>query len=488
MGTAYFASSRIWFTLAAGIVSELYSPTIDRPQTRDLQYLISDGETFFHDERRHTTWQLEQLSEHSLGFRVINTNEEKGYRIVKQIITDPHYPCLLVHTRLEAEPSVLEKLNLYALLAPHLDGGGWGNSGLVDSVAGHDLLLAHKNGLWLALGASIPFSRRSVGYVGASDGWTDLDKHKRMEWEFEQADDGNIALTGQLDLAHGHEFTLAVALGSTRHHAVTTLEQSLATPFADHRARFIEQWQRTCGHVVPGCMVIGDHGALYRRSHSLILAHEDKTYPGATIASLSIPWGESKGDEDLGGYHLVWPRDMVHSVTALLATGNTATPYRSLVYLASSQAKNGGFYQNFWIDGDPYWTGVQLDQVSFAILLAWRVKQAGAPTTIRSLPDGVARGGISGSRRTGHGAGALGRKQRLLPFHAGGEHRGPVLRGANGRGARRPDGCQLLVRLCRLFGIEDRSVDRNDGEHPGAGHLQALYPDLAGRRQRSHAV
>ena len=66
----------------------------------------------------------------------------------------------------------------------------------------------------------------------------------------------------------------------------------------------------------------GDGGRLYHSSHSLLLAHEDKTYPGAMIASLSIPWGEVKGDEDLGGYHLVWTRDMVNSASRLLASGN----------------------------------------------------------------------------------------------------------------------------------------------------------------------
>ncbi|REK12737.1 MAG: glucan 1,4-alpha-glucosidase [Planctomycetota bacterium] len=378
VGTAYFAGSRLWFTLAAGIVSELYYPTLDRPQTRDLQYMISDGKSFFHDERRDTTCHLEQLSEHSLGFRLTNSNEEYGYRIVKEIITDPHYACLLVHTRLEGDESLLETLNLYALLAPHLGGGGRGNSACVDTVAGREVMLAHKDGVWLALGASAPLLRRSCGYVGTSDGWTDLANNFQMDWEFDAADNGNVALTAQIDLSRGFEFTLGVALGDTRHHAQTNLLQSLETPFATHRERFIEQWQRTCGHVTPLARHGSDDGCLYRRSHSLLLAHEDKSFPGALIASLSIPWGESKGDEDLGGYHLVWPRDMVHSSTALLATGNTATPYRSLVYLACTQNPDGGFGQNFWINGDPYWHGVQLDEVSFAILLAWRVKQAGA--------------------------------------------------------------------------------------------------------------
>ncbi len=131
-------------------------------------------------------------------------------------------------------------------------------------------------------------------------------------------------------------------------------------------------------------------------ARELLLAHEDKTYPGALIASLSIPWGEAKSDDDLGGYHLVWTRDMVNSVTGLAATGDVATALRALIYLACAQRPDGGFPQNFWIDGKPYWNGVQLDEVSFPIMLAWRMHKAGAlkdfdpyPMVLRAaqLPD-----------------------------------------------------------------------------------------------------
>jgi glucoamylase len=117
---------------------------------------------------------------------------------------------------------------------------------------------------------------------------------------------------------------------------------------------------------------------LYRASCNLLLAHEDKSYPGAFIASLAIPWGEAVGDEDQGGYHLVWTRDMVNSANAMLAAGDRTTPLRALIYLNVSQEENGGFAQNFWIDGEPYWQGVQLDEVAFPILLAWRLQRENA--------------------------------------------------------------------------------------------------------------
>jgi glucoamylase len=123
--------------------------------------------------------------------------------------------------------------------------------------------------------------------------------------------------------------------------------------------------------------VTGDGGRLYRVSHRLILAHEDKAYDGAIIASLSIPWGESTGD-NLGGYHLVWTRDMCQAAGGLLAAGHTEVPLRALIYLACTQRPDGGFYQNFWIDGEPYWRGIQLDETAFPILLAWHLRRAQA--------------------------------------------------------------------------------------------------------------
>ena len=108
-----------------------------------------------------------------------------------------------------------------------------------------------------------------------------------------------------------------------------------------------------------------DDGRLLQISHNVVLAHEDKTFAGAFIASASIPWGYAKGDDDLGGYHLVWTRDMVQTATALMACGRLETALRALVYLACTQKPDGGFSQNFWVNGDPYWTGIQLDEVAF---------------------------------------------------------------------------------------------------------------------------
>jgi glucoamylase len=373
VGTAYSTSSRVWFTISHGILNEIYFPTIDHPQTRDMQFLITDGETFFHEERVDLDNKSECIEPNALGYRVTTSDRNGRYRLVKQIISDPHQPCVLIHAQVEGDPDFLKKLRIYALLAPHLEVGGYGNSASRFRTAGQNVLVAWKAGKFLAMGANVGFNKTSCGFVGHSDGWQDLHKDFRLDWEFDKAEDGNVAVIGEINPARNREFTVGIAFGDSLHGAVTVLEQSLATPFAEHRVKFVEQWHRASSRMKKLDGVSGDRGTLYRNSRNLLLAHEDKTFAGALIASASIPWGNAKGDEDVGGYHLVWTRDMVNSALALLAGEDSKTPLRALVYLACCQQADGGFAQNFWIDGGAYWQGIQLDEVAFPILLAWHL-------------------------------------------------------------------------------------------------------------------
>jgi glucoamylase len=368
----------VWFTVSHGVLNEVYYPTIDRPQVRDLQFLITDGETFFHEEKRDLDSEIESVNTHALGYRVVSRAPDGLYTLTKEFIADPHLPCALIHARVDAEASVAERLKVYVLLAPHLDVGGADNSVRRYQDWGQHILVGWKGQTHVALGADVGFRRSSSGFVGASDGWQDLHGDFQMDWEFERAEKGNVAGCGELSLRGQQEFTVGLAFGDTLHAAVTTLSQSLATPFPRHRQRFVEQWERVSKDILPLEGASGDGGRLYRLSHSLLLSHEDKTYAGAFIASASIPWGEAKGDDDMGGYHLVWTRDMVQTASALLACGDKTTPCRALVYLACTQDCDGGFAQNFWLDGTPYWSGMQLDEVAFPVLLAWRLWRANA--------------------------------------------------------------------------------------------------------------
>ncbi|MGA2411538.1 MAG: glycoside hydrolase family 15 protein, partial [Candidatus Binataceae bacterium] len=365
IGTAYSTSSRIWFTVSRGVLSEIYFPTLDHPQVRDLQFLVSDGETFFHDAHRHLNNSIDYLGEHGLGVRITNYDPDGRYQLIAEVISDPHLPCLLIDTRLEGNPDFIKKLHVYVLIAPHLEVGGYGNTANVTEMSGRVFLSAHKKETWLALAATAPFLKQSCGYVGVNDGWQDLAANFKMDDQFATAEDGNVAMMGEIDLRGGYHFTVGLAFGRTLHRAVTTLYQAIGIPFGKHRERFLDQWSRACSHLFPLEQITGDGGMLYRRSRELVMAHEDKSYPGALIASLSIPWGEVRGDDDVGGYHLVWTRDMVNSATGLLAAGDMVTPLRALIHLACTQREDGGFAQNFWVSGEPYWEGIQLDEVAF---------------------------------------------------------------------------------------------------------------------------
>jgi glucoamylase len=402
--TAYAPSSHIWFTCSHGILNEIYFPTIDHPQVRDMGFLVTDGETFVHEEKRDLETTFEYIDPEANGVRYVNRDRDGRYSLTKEIICDPHHGVVLQHVRLEGRADLVPRLKVYALLAPHLDCGGAGNSASAVDIAGHKVVMAWKNQWSLVMAANCSFKHVSCGFVGTSDGWQDLKQNFRMDWQFGSATDGNIAVMGEIDLdcderwrnriaddlpsAEGgavREFTLAIGIGDGHHTAAQKTMSALSTPFEEQKKRFIVQWKRAA-HPDWLAEKARDGGKLMRVSHAVLLTHEDKSYSGAFVASASIPWGQVKGDSDLGGYHLVWTRDMVQTATALLACGRAETARRALVYLACTQQMNGGFAQNFWIDGTPYWSGKQLDEVAFPLILAWRLWKANGLGELEIFP------------------------------------------------------------------------------------------------------
>ncbi len=414
VGTAYHTSCLVWFTVADGIVNEVYYPLIDRPNTRDLQFLITDGATFCHEERRDLDHQLEYPEKDALLYRLTNTDRAGRYRIVKEVICDAEHSVLLIHAQVEIlDESLRGKLRVFALLAPHLNRGGMHNSAALCNLGGRKLFHAFRadtghespfDDVHLAFGAQPDFLRRSVGYAGASDGWQDL-RNFAMDWEFPSAEDGNIALTAECDLSRGGAFTLAVGFGRLQFGAATKVIQAFSLPFARHRRDYVAGWQGV-SQGPDHAKHTGDGGSLFRLSRCLLQAHEDKVFCGAIVASLSIPWGETKGDAEIGGYHLVWPRDLVQTCTGLLAAGHTDAPRRALGWLACLQGSDGGLPQNAWIQGEAHLEVSQLDQVAAPVLLAWRVREAKAlaefdPWTLVSRAAGclVARGPVTMQER-----------------------------------------------------------------------------------------
>ncbi len=256
------------------------------------------------------------------------------------------------------------------LLAPHLGNRGGENTAWLGDYKGIPMLYARRDGLCIALACSVPWKKRSVGYVGKSDGWRDLNRHKKMTWEYERAENGNVALTAEIDLTQvGQDVVLALGFGRNDTEAGHRALASITDGFEEVKNLYAKEWHDWQESLISLDSPEDRVGELYRIRAAVLRMHESKRFPVAMIASLSIPWGYSKGDDDIGGYHLVWPRDLVESSGGLIALGAEAMASRVLKYLLVTQEYDGHWSQNMWLEGIPYWEGIQLDQVALPILL-----------------------------------------------------------------------------------------------------------------------
>jgi glucoamylase len=373
-GTSAGGRSRVWFTISHGILDEVYFPFIDQPNTRDLGLLVT-GADFFSEEKRDTETTTTPVAPGVPGYILTNTCKQGRYRVRKTIIADPVRDVVLQHVRFEALEGSIADYRLYALLAPHVENQGYGNQGRVGSHKGAPMLFAHRASTTLALACSAPFSKMSCGYAGFSDGWQDISVHKQMTLFFDEATDGNIALTGEIPIPENGEFMLALGFGRDAPEAGQQVLSSLVQPFEDSLRRYIDEWRRYQSQREP-LDELSNGMNFYRVSTALLKTCESKDIPGGIIASPSIPWGFSKTDNDLGGYHLVWTRDQVEGAGALLAAGDIQGAYQVLIYLIATQEPDGHWPQNMWLEGTSYWTGIQMDETAFPILLADALRRA----------------------------------------------------------------------------------------------------------------
>ncbi len=370
VGTSLSPASRVWLTLSHGILNEIYYPRVDQACTRDLGLVVTDGREFISEEKRHTSSLLRYVAEGVPAFHLENTCREGRYRIEKDIIADPRRDVVLQRTRFIALQGNVQEYHLYALLAPHLGNHGAGNTAWVGDYKGVPMLFAKRDGNALALACSASWLRRSVGFVGNSDAWQDLMRHKQMTLEYTRAENGNVAMCGEVDItACSGPFLLALGFGSDAAEAGNRALASLYEGFESAQALYIREWLAWQRTLLTMEIARDDDNDLFRVSTAVLRTHESKRFPGGLIASLSIPWGFSKGDNDLGGYHLAWPRDLVESAGGLLAAGAWKDVHRVLHYLQVTQEADGCWPQNMWLDGTPYWGGIQMDETAFPILL-----------------------------------------------------------------------------------------------------------------------
>jgi len=392
VGTALNHASRVWFTLSHGIFDEIYYPREDQACTRDMGMMVTDGAEFFSEEKRQTRQQVETLAAGVPAYKLTNTCLDGKYQVVKQILADPRRDVVLQQNQFTALQGGLEDYHLFVQLAPHLGNEGANNTAWVGDYKGVPMLFAERGGTALALACSVPWLNRSAGFAGVSDGWQDLIRNRLMTQVYERAENGNVALTGEVDLkGSAGRFLLVLGFGTNHFEAGQRALASLLDGFETARAIYINEWQSWQQSLLP---LVSNNGENETRDFFLVSAavmrtHESKRFPGALIASFSIPWGFSKGDDDLGGYHLSWPRDLVESAGGLLAAGAHGDARRVLFYLQETQEADGHWPQNMWLDGKPYWGGIQMDETAFPILLvdlAYREKALKADDIARLWP------------------------------------------------------------------------------------------------------
>jgi glucoamylase len=370
VGTSLSNKSNVWFTLSHGIFDEIYYPRIDQACIRDMGLIVTDGADFFSEEKRDADSKIDWLADGVPAFRLINTCRKGRYRIEKQIVTDSHRDTVLQQVCFTPQEGGLADYHLYVLVAPHLQNQGAGNNAWVGEFEGTPLLFAQRNDSVVALGCSSPWIKRSVGYVGSSDGWQDLKAHKQMSWEYTRAEKGNVAMSGEINLAKSEgKFLLALSFGKDPDEAARNVIASLKGGFEKAVEDYIDGWQewfKTHGSSNNPLLTPRD---LSQISLAVLRTHDSKTALGGIIASLAIPWGFSKGDNDLAGYHLIWPRDMVEAGGGLLSVGANEDVRRVLIFLQKTQQPDGHWSQNMWVDGSPYWKGIQMDETALPILL-----------------------------------------------------------------------------------------------------------------------
>ncbi|MDD3760053.1 MAG: glycoside hydrolase family 15 protein [Acidithiobacillus sp.] len=360
-------NSRVWFTVGRGILTEVFYPRIDIPQIRDMGFIIADDQGFWVEIKNLANDEF-QLEDPQIPLpRIIHRH--KRFTFSLRICPDPDRDVLLLEYSLEGD----EKLRPYLLCAARLGGDATQNQAWCGSWEGRELLWAEQGPFGLALlcqnQEGLPgYFRRSVGEVGASDLWQDFNQNGRMLWHYDSAGPGEVALSGELP-RQGH---LALGLGSSKEAAATNAWASLVCGFAQIAEEYQTAWHNWHRqHPLPRSFarkIPEDLHTLYARSVNVLKVHEDHTFPGARVASLSVPWGEAS--DSRGGYHLVWSRDLVESAGALVAIGALGEARQVLAYLISTQQADGHWLQNQWLGGKPFWQGIQLDEAGFPVLLA----------------------------------------------------------------------------------------------------------------------
>jgi len=411
VGTATDPGSKAWYTVADGVLSDVYEPTIDNTNVSTLQYIVTDGATFTALQTRDMSYTV-AADPTGMACTVTSTDALHGFRLTTTYITDPASDTVLMQTALQNLPGSgtnTSRLHLYARLDAHVNGNGGGgsdnagaNTGVVDTSTGVSVPVIFSTNTvtnavnrdyavptYMAL-AGTPAGTASVGYEGTvSDGLTQLDLDHALT-SYTSAPDGHVVATEDVTPSRGNSVTLALGFGRTQAQSVSAATGSLSRPFGSVSARYRQGWTAyDAGLTQPRASLPGlppsqaaNLNKSYFLSANVLKASEDKTFPGAIVASLASPWGQSVpagvfsngAPSYFGSYREVFARDLYEAFTGLLADGDIATARAATLFLFDrQQLPNGSMPRNSLLNGKPApdTGGTQLDEAAYPILMAY---------------------------------------------------------------------------------------------------------------------
>ncbi len=412
LGTARNTTSKVWFTVANGVLSDVYYPTADNTNVETMQYIVTDGSTFTDLQTRDTTYTVKLLSNTSraLDCEVTTTAKSGKYSTITDYLTDTNRNSLVMNVHFIPLVGNLSNYKLYVRYDPSINGNGGGGSengggdnGTIDTSTGHNVPIAfdtlttsnafNRNyavPVYSALDSSTPFTQVSNGFVGQpSDGLTQLDSSHSLTALYSQATNGNLVQTAQANISKGGMLTMALGFGTSQAASVSAAEGSLATPFGQLQKSYEAGWDAyDSGLVTPPISFKGVSGSQWHQlvdeyylSANVVKASEDKTFPGAIVASLSSPWGQaiSAGDPNnlfFGSYREVFARDLYEAWTGLLLDGDLQTARDAVNFLFYKQQQaDGSMPRNSLLNGQtaPDSFGTQLDEASYPIIMAFQL-------------------------------------------------------------------------------------------------------------------
>lgn len=406
LGTANNTKSKIWYTVAGGVLSDVYYPTIDNTNVETLQYIVTDGSTFTDLQTRDMSYTVQALDQGGMECQVTATAKSGAYNIVTDYFTDSGRNTLVMRIRIHNASH--SPLQLYVRFDPSINGNGGGGAGnggadssTVDGSTGHPVMVTYDTNtatnavnrdyaqpVFAALDG--PFDEVTSGFAGTpSDGLNQLDASHALTQVYSDALNGNTVQTGRVFLpGRGNgNVTLALGFGTDQASALSSAEGSLKSGIDTLREVYRSGWNdydsklsRPPQHLT-GLTLASVHqlSAEYYLSANVLKASEDKTFPGAIVASLASPWGQavSAGDPNntyFGSYREVFARDLYEAWTGLIADGDLSTARDTVTFLFDRQQQtDGSIPRNSLVNGKlaPDSFNTQLDECSYPILMAW---------------------------------------------------------------------------------------------------------------------